>query len=175
MLRRGPWPRYGRNRPRWPCSPGRRGTRLAVLYRPACGVAAGRIGWKVTGVPSAPGTAHVPYCTRRHPGPNRHLLSSGASRRSAGRYDHCRGDSLLQPTHLADVVFYIAHTAPGAAGFQVAEYPAIRNLLLNASVNDLNNTGLPFSGTFNDAFQWNLTVPGSRRQACHGRRRDSRG
>jgi hypothetical protein len=49
------------------------------------------------------------------------------------------------------------HTAVGANAFQVGQ---ALTFLVDSSVNDLNNTGLPYSGdNFLDAFEWNLTIP----------------
>lgn len=54
-------------------------------------------------------------------------------------------------------------SAVNASAFQVSAFATVRGLLLDANVNDLNNTGLPFGpGDFTGAFQWNLTIdPGA--------------
>lgn len=53
----------------------------------------------------------------------------------------------------------IVFSASNASAFQVAAFAAVRDLLLNANVDNLNNTGLPFGpGDFTGAYQWNLTV-----------------
>jgi hypothetical protein len=47
-----------------------------------------------------------------------------------------------------------------ANAFQVTAFATLRGLLLNASVDDFNNTGLPFGpGDFTGGFQWNLVIP----------------
>lgn len=57
----------------------------------------------------------------------------------------------------------IVFSASNASAFQVAAFAAIRDLLLNANVDNLDNSGLPFGpGDFTGAYQWNLTIqPGT--------------
>jgi hypothetical protein len=54
-----------------------------------------------------------------------------------------------------------------ADNFQAGSGPALANLLTNSSPDDLNDTGLPYSGMpyFADAFQWTLTIPGGGAQS----------
>lgn len=48
----------------------------------------------------------------------------------------------------------------GASAYQVGTWPSIRNLLTNATVDNFNNTGLPYGpGDFSGGFQWNLSIP----------------
>lgn len=61
---------------------------------------------------------------------------------------------------VTDGVYEDTHTGPGALAYQASGDASLVTLLTNSSVNDLNNTGLPFAGNnFNDAFEWALTVP----------------
>ena len=59
-----------------------------------------------------------------------------------------------------DGPWQVVHSAVGAAAFQVSVFSNIRDFLLDTSVNNLNNTGLPFGpGDYTGAFQWNLSIP----------------
>jgi hypothetical protein len=56
----------------------------------------------------------------------------------------------------------LVHSVTGsvaANAFQVAQWPSIINFLSDASVNNLDGSGVPFFGDESGAFQWNLTVP----------------
>jgi hypothetical protein len=60
----------------------------------------------------------------------------------------------------ADGPWQVVHSAVGASAFQVSVFSNIRDFLLDSSINNLNNTGLPFGpGDYTGAFQWNLTIP----------------
>jgi hypothetical protein len=57
--------------------------------------------------------------------------------------------------------------APDA--FQVNAFSALRALLADTSITDLNNTGLPFAAAdFTSAYQWNLTIPAGGSQLIRG-------
>lgn len=61
---------------------------------------------------------------------------------------------------LTDTGITVDWWANGASNYQVGTWPAIRDVLSNALVNDLNNTGLPYTSTdWTGAFQWILEVP----------------
>lgn len=46
-----------------------------------------------------------------------------------------------------------------ASAYQVSSYSTVRGLLANTSIDNLNNTGLPFaSGDFTGAVEWNVTL-----------------
>ena len=48
----------------------------------------------------------------------------------------------------------------GADAYQAAEWPTLRNALLDNSLTNLDNTGFPWGGTdFTGAFQWDRTIP----------------
>lgn len=48
----------------------------------------------------------------------------------------------------------------GASAYQVLPFAALRALLTNTSVDNFNNTGLPFGpDDFTGGFQWNLNIP----------------
>ncbi len=68
---------------------------------------------------------------------------------------------------VTDGTYVDTHTAVGATAFQAGSGPALANLLTNSSPDDLNNTGLPYSGMpyFADAFEWTLTIPGDGAQS----------
>jgi hypothetical protein len=61
---------------------------------------------------------------------------------------------------VTDGIYQETHTAVAAAAFQAAKDQALINLLTDAPVNNLNNSGLPYSDNrFTDAFQWDLVIP----------------
>ena len=48
----------------------------------------------------------------------------------------------------------------GASAWQVMPFAALRTLLDDGAITNLNNTGLPFAaGDFTGAFQWNFSIP----------------
>lgn len=48
----------------------------------------------------------------------------------------------------------------GANAYQVTPFATVRGLLTNTTIDNLNNTGLPFGpGDFTGAFQWRMIVP----------------
>jgi hypothetical protein len=64
-----------------------------------------------------------------------------------------------------DGVYQDTHTAIGATAFQAGQGATLANLLTDSSVNDLDNSGLPYSGTqFGDIFEWTFTVPANSSQ-----------
>jgi hypothetical protein len=69
----------------------------------------------------------------------------------------------LGGTVITDGPFRATHAITGsvpANSFQVAQFPAILNRFIDTSVQNLDNTGLPFGpGDYTDAFQWDLTIP----------------
>lgn len=47
----------------------------------------------------------------------------------------------------------------GADAFRVAAYPVLRDLLNDASITNLDNSGLPFApGDFSAAYQWTIEI-----------------
>ena len=61
---------------------------------------------------------------------------------------------------VTDGPWQVTHSAVGAAAFQVSNYSDIRDFLLDATVNNLSNSGLPYGpGDYTGAFQWDLTIP----------------
>lgn len=53
---------------------------------------------------------------------------------------------------------YVQWRGIDAVAYQVDTFSNVRGLLTNAGVDDLNNTGLPFSGDFTGALQWNFLL-----------------
>ncbi len=55
--------------------------------------------------------------------------------------------------------FEIAFSAAGAARRQAADFPALRNLLIDSSLTELTNDDGDGMGDFTAAFQWDLLLP----------------
>jgi hypothetical protein len=66
-------------------------------------------------------------------------------------------------TTITDGPFRMTHTITGsvpANAYQVAQFPALINQMVDAGAQNLNNSGLPFGpGDYTDAFQWDLSIP----------------
>lgn len=63
-------------------------------------------------------------------------------------------------------LYHSALTAPTA--YQVTAANTLRSALLNNSVTNLNNTGLPFStGNYTGAWQWNVTINAGQTAGIH--------
>jgi hypothetical protein len=60
---------------------------------------------------------------------------------------------------ISDGPFTILYQGVGASAYQVTTFATLRGLLTNTTVDNLNNTGLPFGpGDFTGGFQWTLTL-----------------
>lgn len=74
------------------------------------------------------------------------------------------GDSAVlgagpQTIRIMDGSMFAELECPGANGYAVDVFPALRTRLANAGVDNLMNTGLPFSSEdFTAAFQWNVML-----------------
>ncbi|MCH7903176.1 MAG: PEP-CTERM sorting domain-containing protein [Armatimonadetes bacterium] len=55
---------------------------------------------------------------------------------------------------------FIDFFGDGANAFQVVDWPGLTNMLDDAGITNLDNTGMPYGGPdFTGAFQWNLSIP----------------
>jgi hypothetical protein len=71
------------------------------------------------------------------------------------------GDSAMQigANHMQIADGMWSATYEGSGRYQVGGFPAIRNLLTNTQIDNLDGTGLPFGpGDFSGAWQWTVTL-----------------
>lgn len=67
------------------------------------------------------------------------------------------GEIRMRTTHPASGQF-AEFLGQGANAFQVSSFATLRTQLTNAVVDNLNNTGVPHTGDFTGAYQWNLLI-----------------
>jgi hypothetical protein len=61
---------------------------------------------------------------------------------------------------VTDGPWSVVHSAVGASHYQVSGYSDIRDSLLDANLNNLTDTGLPFGpNDYTGAFEWSLSIP----------------